>query len=56
MKKLFILLILSSCALPKVKVSSNIPIIDFNDNLSFADFKELLIKYSKSSPYPKIDN
>ena len=31
-------------------------ILDFNNNLTFDEFNELLIKYAKSNPYPNIDN
>jgi hypothetical protein len=29
--------------------------IDFKDDLSFEDFKVLLIQYAKTSPYPDIN-
>ena len=55
MKRLLILFFLTSCALPNSNISSNNTVLDFNNNLSFENFKELLIEYTRISPYPNID-
>ena len=52
MKKLLILFFLASCVSPKVNVSTS---FDFDKDLSFEDFNELIIEYAKTSPYPNID-
>ena len=51
MKKIVFFLLLSSCS------SNNLTteIINFDKDLSFKEFKELVIKYSKISKYPDID-
>ena len=55
MKKLLILLFLVSCTSPNQIINPSNTTLDFNDNLSFDEFKKLLIQYSKKSPYPNID-
>ena len=55
MKKLLILMFLVSCSSPDSNISSNNTKLTFDDNLSFEEFNELLIQYSKTSPYPNID-
>ena len=52
MKKIIILLILSSCTSPNV---INNQIFDFNENLSFEDYNKLLDKYVEINPYPDIN-
>ena len=52
MKKIIILLILSSCASPNLE---NSQILDFNRNLSFEEFNKLVDKYVEINPYPDID-
>jgi len=54
MKKLFVFFFLVSCSSPITSNKNNIA-LDFNDNLTFDEFSELLIKYAKTSPYPNID-
>ena len=55
MWKLLILFFLVSCASPNSNTSNNKTKLNFNDNLSFDDFNQLLIEYTKTSPYPNID-
>ena len=55
MKKLLILMFLVSCSSPNSNISSSNTKLTFDDNLSFEEFNELLIQYSKTSPYPNID-
>ena len=52
MKKIIILLILSSCTSPNV---NNNQILDFNENLSFEDFNKSLDKYVEINQYPDIN-
>jgi hypothetical protein len=54
-KKLLILFFLMSCTLPNSNIKSNNANFDFNDDLSFDEFKQLLIQYAKTNPYPNID-
>ena len=51
MKKIIFFLLLNSCATNNLSTD----IIDFDKDLSFDEFKELVIKYSKISKYPDID-
>ena len=55
MKKLFFLLFLLSCTTPNSNINPTNINLDFNDDLSFEDFTELLKEYVKTSPYPNID-
>ena len=55
MKIFVILFFLVSCALPNSKVDNSNIKVNFDKDLSFDDFNELLIQYSKTSPYPNID-
>ena len=55
MKKLFFLLFLLSCAPPNSSFNSTNIKLDFNDDLSFEEFNQLLIQYAKISPYPNLD-
>ena len=55
MKKLLILMFLVSCSSPNSNIGSNNTKLTFDDNLSFEEFNELLIQYSKTSPYLDID-
>jgi len=55
MKKLLVVFFLASCATTNPNVNQVNTKLDFNDDLSFEDFNELLIEYVKISPYPKID-
>ena len=55
MKKLLILFFLASCTSPNLDTSINNTILNFNKDLSFDEFNQLLIEYSKRTPYPNID-
>ena len=55
MKKLLILFFLASCTSPNSNISTNNTILNFDKDLSFDEFNQLLIQYSKKSPYPNID-
>jgi hypothetical protein len=55
MKKFLILLFLVSCTAPVSDVKLDKKKLNFNDDLSLKDFKEMLIEYVKISPYPNID-
>jgi hypothetical protein len=56
MKILFFFLILVSCGSPISNYNSNNENINFNGNLTFDDFKKLLVQYTKISPFPYMDN
>tara|TARA_Y100000741_G_scaffold41624_2_gene28979 strand:- start:2128 stop:2286 length:159 start_codon:yes stop_codon:yes gene_type:complete len=52
MKKLLLLILLSSCAsYPEINNSLN-----FDQEMSFEEFKIMLEKYDRVSGYPDIDN
>ena len=55
MKRLLILFFLTSCSTTNSNVNLNNIVLNFDDNLNFDDFKELLIQYVEISPYPNID-
>jgi hypothetical protein len=55
MKKLLILFFLVSCTSPNTNISTKNKVLNFNDNLNFDEFKQLLIQYAKTNPYPNID-
>mgnify|MGYP001272444128 CR=1 FL=1 len=55
MKKILIFIFLTSCISPNSNDSSSDIKLNFNDDLSFEDFNEMLIEYAKISPYPNID-
>jgi hypothetical protein len=55
MKKLLFCLFLISCTSPNSNLKINRENIVFNDDLSFNEINELLIRYSESTPYPNID-
>jgi hypothetical protein len=54
-KRLFFLFFLSSCIASNTNTSDNKESLDFNDDLTFKEFNELLIKYAMTKPYPNID-
>ena len=56
MKKIFIFFFLLSCSSTESNLSQNITKFDFNKNLTFNDFKKMIIQYSKEAPYPNIDD
>jgi hypothetical protein len=51
-KKLIFLLFLTCCSSNDL----NKNIVNFDKNLTYDEFKELLVKYSKVSEYPDIGN
>ena len=57
MKYFFILLLLlNSCVIKKNEVSSEKLNFNFNDEMTFDEFKIKLEDYSKNTSYPNIDN
>jgi len=55
MKKFFLFLFLVSCTSPASIYKVKNEILDFNKDLTFEEFNELLIKYSDKTDYPNID-
>ena len=55
MKKLVILFFLVSCTSPISNINSKNTKINFDNDTSFEEFKELLIQYAKTNPYPNLD-
>ena len=55
MKKIFVFFFLISCSSPNLSYDTKNEILDFEKDLTFDEFNELLIKYAKKSPYPNID-
>ena len=57
MRKIFLLLFLfsASCVSPNISINNKNSTLDFNKDLTFNEFNELLNKYVKKSPYPNID-
>ena len=55
MKRLLILFFLASCVAPNSNVNTNNTKFNFDDDLSFDEFNQLLIQYAKTNPYPNID-
>tara|TARA_B100000787_G_scaffold19354_1_gene13392 strand:- start:43 stop:213 length:171 start_codon:yes stop_codon:yes gene_type:complete len=55
MKGLLLFLFLISCVLPNANTKVKDKDLNFNEYLTFNEFKELLIKYARKTPYPNID-
>jgi len=55
MKKLLIFLFLASCVTSNLNISSSNTKLDFNSDLSFEEFNEMLIEYDKINPHPNIN-
>jgi len=55
MKIVLIFIFLASCASPNPNVSLSNSKLDFNNELSFEKFNELLIEYNNKSSYPDIN-
>ena len=55
MKWIFILFFLVSCSPSNTNDTSINKVLDFNKNLTFQEFNDLLIKYTEIEPYPNID-
>tara|TARA_Y100000389_G_C17441724_1_gene508997 strand:+ start:1049 stop:1210 length:162 start_codon:yes stop_codon:yes gene_type:complete len=53
MKKLIFLLFIVSCSSKGIDTNNN---INFSNNLSFNEFKNLLKIYAEKSSYPNIDD
>ena len=55
MKKLFLFIFLISCASPNSNYNVNNEVLDFDKDLTFNEFNNLIIKYAETTPYPNID-
>ena len=55
MKKLFLFLFLISCTSSNSNYNVKNEVLDFNKELSFDEFYELIIKYAEISANPNID-
>ena len=55
MKKYLFLFFLLSCCSSSQNISSNVPKIEFSNDLSFEEFRIRLEKYANNNPYPNID-
>ena len=55
MRRIFLLLILSSCTSLNSNLNESNKNITFNDDLNFEEFKALLIEYAQNNPYPNIN-
>jgi hypothetical protein len=53
---LILLLLLNSCVIKKNKVSNKQLDLNFNEEMTFEEFKKKLEEYSNNSPYPNINN
>tara|TARA_Y100000022_G_scaffold196602_1_gene203839 strand:- start:694 stop:867 length:174 start_codon:yes stop_codon:yes gene_type:complete len=53
---LILLLLLNSCVIKKNKVLNKQLDLNFNEEMTFEEFKIKLEEYSKNSPYPNINN
>ena len=53
---LILLLLLNSCVIKKNKVLNKQLNLNFNEEMTFEEFKIKLEEYSKNSPYPNINN
>ena len=56
MKKIFFLIILTSCSSPNVNNNFDKSIIKIDDSLSFNEVKTLLEREAKIKEYPEIDD
>jgi len=56
MKKFIILLFLTSCTSINLNNNTNIKKIDFNRDLTYDEFKILLINYTKNVQYLSLSN
>ena len=55
MKKIIVFFFLASCASPNLSVGASNSKLNFDKNLSFDEFNQMLIEYAKVGPYPNID-
>ena len=57
MNRLILIFLLSvGCSYNQAENTNNLLNLDFNDNLSFEEFKILLDEYASNNPYPNINN
>ena len=54
MKKILLLLLLVSCSSQNLVDSSDNEVLNFNKELTFEEFKRLLVKYNEVNKYPDI--
>ena len=55
MKKVLILFFLASCTSPNLNIGTNNTNLNFDKDLSFDEFNQLLILYAKTNPYPNLE-
>ena len=55
MKNLFLFLFLLSCTTLNLNHDAKNTILDFDKDLTFDEFDNLLIIYAETNPYPNID-
>ena len=55
MNKLFFFLFLISCSSNNANYNTNNKVFNFNEDLTFDEFNELLTEYAKTNPFPNID-
>jgi hypothetical protein len=55
MKILLIIFFLASFSSPKSNIKSNYEELDFHNDLSYNEFKSLLIIYATNNDYPEIN-
>jgi hypothetical protein len=55
MKKLFLFFFLLSCSSFNSSYDVKNDVLDFNKDLSFDEFNQLLIRYNEISSFPNID-
>ena len=53
---LILLLLLNSCVIKKDKILNKQLDLNFNEEMTFEEFKIKLKEYSNNSPYPNINN
>ena len=56
MKKLFFLIFLTACSNINYEKNNNSNELNFNENLTFIEFENLLLKYVNESSYPNIND
>lgn len=55
MKKLFLLIFLTSCSSSNTTFTNNFQNFNFNKIINFDEFKKYVTEYAEKSPYPNID-
>jgi hypothetical protein len=56
MKKIILFFLLISCTSLETDIDTNEKRLDFDKNLNFKEFNDLLIEYAEKKPYPNIDD